>query len=70
MKLLKEVVKKDDKTYTNYYLVVIINDKNYKVAIIPKTFGRDWTHPAVRQSFTILDLVSELIVKDDSNNDK
>lgn len=70
MKLLKEVVKKDGKTYTNYYLVPKINDKNYKVPIIPKTFGRDWTHPAVRQSFTILDLVSELIVKDDSNNDK
>lgn len=68
MKLLKEIVVKGDKRYTNYVLQVRINNKNYKVPIMPKTFGRDWTHPSVRQNFTLLDLMSELVVKDNNES--
>lgn len=68
IKLIKEIVYKEvegeEKRYTNYILQVNINNQVHNVAIMPKTFGRDWTHPAVRQSFTILDLVSELKIKD------
>lgn len=60
IKLIKEVVYKEKKRYTNYILEISINNKTHNVAIMPKTFGREWTHPAVRHSFTILDLVSEL----------
>lgn len=68
IKLIKEIVYKEiegvEKRYTNYILQVNINDQVHNVAIMPKTFGRVWTHPAVRQSFTILDLVSELKIQD------
>lgn len=64
IELIKEVVKKDGKNYTNYLLKVKVNDKSYTVAIQPKTFGRDWKHPAVRQSFTLLDLVSTVVIRD------
>lgn len=64
MKLIKEIVVKGEKRYTNYKLLLDINGKKYQVAIEPKTFGKEWTHPQVRQSFTLLDLVSELVVKD------
>ena len=67
MKLLKEVIKKGDKTYTNYILVIPVNEKTYRVAIQPKTFGKEWSHPMVRQSFTLLDLVAEVIIKDNDN---
>lgn len=65
--LTKEINKVGEKTYTNYVLNILINSKTYKIAIMPKTFGKDWTHPQVRQSFTVLDLVSTLIVKDDKD---
>jgi len=69
MKLIKEINIKEvkggeKKRYTNYMLLFDINGKKYKVAIQPKTFGKEWTHPQVRQSFTLLDLVSELVVND------
>ena len=68
MKLIKQVVTKKNgkevKRYTNYMVETEINDKVYRVAIEPKTFGRDWTHPATRQSFTILDLIATLEVVD------
>jgi len=70
MKLLKEVVKKGERTYTNYILVIPVNEKTYRVAVQPKTFGKEWSHPMVRQSFTLLDLVSEVIIKDNNENDK
>lgn len=64
IKLIKEIVYKEvkgeEKRYTNYILEISINNQVHNVAIMPKTFGREWTHPAVRHSFTILDLVSEL----------
>ena len=64
MKLIKQIVKKkvknETKNYTNYYLGITVADKTYRVAIQPKTFGRDWTHPSVRQSFTLLDIMAEL----------
>lgn len=70
MKLVKQIVKKvvqgDNKTYTNYYLEIMVAGKTYRVAIAPKTFGRDWTHPSVRQSFTLLDIMAELEIKDDN----
>lgn len=70
MKLVKQIVKKkvkgETKTYTNYYLEITVAEKTYRVAIAPKTFGRDWTHPAVRQSFTLLDIMAEMEVKDDT----
>lgn len=69
IKLIKEINKVGEKTYTNYMLEIPVNDKTYKVAIAPKTFGRDWTHPQVRQSFTILDLASTLSIKDNNNNE-
>lgn len=69
MKLIKEInvvkIKGEQKRYTNYKLLLDINGKTYSVAIEPKTFGKEWTHPQVRQSFTLLDLVSELVVKDE-----
>lgn len=70
MKLLKEVVKKDERTYTNYILVIPVNEKTYRVAVQPKTFGKEWSHPMVRQSFILFDLVSEVIIKDNNENDK
>jgi len=70
MKLIKQIVKKqiknENKSYTNYYLEISIAGKTYRVAIQPKTFGRAWTHPAVRQSFTLLDIMAELEVKGDN----
>jgi len=69
MRLIKEINIKEingiEKRYTNYKLLLDINGKNYSVAIEPKTFGKEWSHPQVRQSFTLLDLVSELVVKDE-----
>lgn len=71
MKLIKQIVKKqvknEIKSYTNYYLEIIVAEKTYRVAIQPKTFGRDWTHPAVRQSFTLLDIMAELELKGDNS---
>lgn len=64
LRLIKEIVRKGGKTYSNYILVIPVNDKSYRVAINPKTFGKDWTHPMVRQAFTLLDLGAELIMKD------
>ena len=64
LRLIKEIVRKEGKTYSNYILVIPVNDKSYRVAINPKTFGKDWTHPMVRQAFTLLDLGAELVVKD------
>ena len=69
MKLLKEINKVGEKTYTNYILEIPVGDKTYKVGIQPKTFGRDWTHPMVRQSFTILDIASQLVVKENKENE-
>ena len=63
LRLIKEIVKKEDKTYTNYILVIPVNNKSYRVAINPKTFGKEWTHPMVRQAFTLLDLVAKLFIK-------
>lgn len=65
MKLIKEVVKVDDKRYTNYILVITINGQSKRVAIQPKTFGKAWNDPQVRATYTVLDLVSELVIKDD-----
>lgn len=70
MKLLKEIVKKEDKTYTNYILVIPVNEKSYRVAIQPKTFGKEWTHPMVRQAFTLLDLGAEIVIKDRTEGGK
>jgi hypothetical protein len=68
MKLIKQIVKKsvkgDNKSYTNYYLEITVVGKTYRVAIQPKTFGRDWKHPSVRQSFALLDIMAELEVKE------
>ncbi len=70
MKLIKQIVKKqvknENKSYTNYYLEITVAEKTYRVAIQPKTFGRDWTHPSVRQSFTLLDIIAELEIKGDN----
>lgn len=66
MKLLKEIVKKEGKTYTNYILVIPVNEKTYRIAIQPKTFGKEWTHPMVRQAFTLLDLGAEIVIKDNT----
>ena len=63
LRLIKEIVRKDGKTYSNYILVIPVNDKSYRVAINPKTFGKAWTHPMVRQAFTLLDLGAEVIHK-------
>lgn len=63
MKLIKEVVKKNDKKYTNYYLVFDLNGQSKKVPIEPKTFGKSWDSPQVRSAYLLLDLVSELVVK-------
>jgi len=63
LRLIKEIVRKDGKTYSNYILVIPVNDKSYRVAINPKTFGKAWTHPIVRQAFTLLDLGAEIIHK-------
>lgn len=64
LKLIKEIVKKEGKTYSNYVLVIPVNEKSYRVAINPKTFGKEWTHPMVRQAFTLLDLGAEIVYKD------
>lgn len=65
IRLEKEIVIKDDKRYTNYILIGKVNNKEYRIGIMPKTYGREWTHPQVRQSFTILDILSgEAVVKD------
>lgn len=60
MKLIKKVVKKDGKRYTNYYVEFILNDKVLRVGIEPKRYGKDWSDPQVRSSFTILDLLAEV----------
>lgn len=65
IKLVKQIVKKGEKRYTNYIIKVAVGEKNYSVAIEPKTFGKDWKHPSVRQAFTLLDIISILEVKDD-----
>ena len=70
LRLIKEIVKKEDKTYTNYILVIPVNNKSYRVAINPKTFGKEWTHPMVRQAFTLLDLVAEIVHKNYDNKDE
>ena len=74
IKLIKEIVykkvKNEDKRYTNYILEIKINDKIHNVPIMPKTFGKEWTHPAVRHSFTILDLVSELKLPAEEEKEK
>lgn len=64
MKLIKEVVKKNDKKYTNYILVFEVEGKIKKVPIEPKTFGKSWDSPQVRSSYFLLDLVSEFIIED------
>lgn len=64
LRLVKEIVRKDGKTYSNYLLVIPVNDKSYRVAINPKTFGKDWSHPIVRQALMLLDLGAEKIYKD------
>lgn len=70
MKLIKQVVKKqvngETKNYTNFILKVEVNGKHLQVAIEPKTFGRAWNHPQVREAFTILTLISELEIVDES----
>lgn len=63
MILVKEIVHKGDKRYTNFLLKIRINEKNYTVPIMPKTFGKDYTHPQVRQAFTLLDLASSEIIE-------
>lgn len=63
MKLIKEVVKKNDKKYTNYKLVFEVNGVEKTVAIEPKTFGKSWDSSQVRSAYFLLDLVSELVVK-------
>lgn len=63
LRLIKEIVRKEGKTYSNYILVIPVNDKSYRVAINPKTFGKAWTHPMVRQAFTLLDLGAEIVHK-------
>lgn len=64
MKLIKEVVKKGDKKYTNFVLVFDVNGKPSRVPIEPKTFGKSWDSPQVRTSYFLLDLVSERTEKD------
>lgn len=68
LRLIKEIVKKEGKTYSNYVLVIPVNEKSYRVAINPKTFGKGWTHPMVRQAFTLLDLGAEIVHKDYDKN--
>ena len=68
LKLIKEIVRKEEKTYTNYILVIPVNEKSYRVAINPKTFGKEWTHPMVRQAFTLLDLGAEIVYKNYNEN--
>lgn len=70
LRLIKEIVRKDGKTYSNYILVIPVNEKSYRVAINPKTFGKDWVHPMVRQAFTLLDLGAEIIIKDYDDKEK
>lgn len=65
MKLIKEVVKKGDKKYTNYILVFDVNGQSKRVPIEPKTFGKAWDSPQVRSAYFLLDLVSERIDKGD-----
>lgn len=64
MKLLKEIVKKNEKKYTNYILVFEVNGKPNRVPIEPKTFGKSWDSPQVRSSYFLLDLISERVIKD------
>lgn len=66
MKLLKEVVRKGDKKYINYVLVVPLNnDKSARIPIEVKTFGKSWDSPSIRRAYSILSLVSELVVVKD-----
>lgn len=58
MRLIKTIKMKDGKRYTNYLLSLEINGMEYKVAIEPKTFGRDFKHPSVRQAYTLLDIIA------------
>lgn len=64
MKLIKQIVKKNDKKYINYILVFEVNGKSHKVPIEPKTFGKSWNESSIRKAYTLLSLVSELVVKD------
>ncbi len=64
MKLIKEIVTKNDKKYTNYKLVFEINGQEKTVPIEVKTFGKSWDSPQVRLSYYLLDLASELVIKD------
>lgn len=65
MKLIKEVIKKNDKKYINYVLVFEVNGKFRRVPIEPKTFGKSWDSRQVRTSYFLLDLISE---RTDKNN--
>jgi hypothetical protein len=60
MKLLKEIVKKGEKKYTNYILVI----GGARIPIEVKTFGKAWNDPSIRKAYTLLSLASELVVKD------
>lgn len=64
MKLIKQIVKKNNKKYTNYMLEFNVNGKIKTVPIEVKTFGKSWDSPEVRSSYYLLDLVSELVVKE------
>lgn len=70
LRLIKEIVRKEGKTYSNYILVIPVNDKSYRVAINPKTFGKAWNHPMVRQAFTLLDLGAEIVHKNYDMNEE
>ena len=58
IKLTKSIKEKEGKRYTNYMINLVINGLTYKVAIEPKTFGRDYKHPSVRQAYTLLDIIA------------
>lgn len=60
MKLIKEIVKKGDKKYINYILVI----GGARIPIEVKTFGKSWDEPFIRRAYSLLSLASELVVKD------
>lgn len=63
MKLLKEVVKKGEKIYTNYILVISLGmGKSVRVPIEVKTFGKSWDDPEVRRAYAMLSMVSDLVI--------
>jgi len=65
MKLLKEVVKKNGKKYTNFVLVVELNGNPKRIPIEVKTFGKSWDSQYVRTNYALLNLASELVIKED-----